>query len=102
MAWLEGYCPIPGQLIPLQWAEFRYCIQISPVCRCLLETTKISKKSCEAKVIQHSELGCSGSLMTFKRSAIKALASQQHRDCRTDQGLFYWYRGVLEYKSSSC
>ena len=35
---------------------------------CLLETTKFTKKTCEAKVSRHSKLGCSGSSMTFKRN----------------------------------
>ena len=55
----------------VQWAEFRYCLQKLPVYRCLLETTKFTKKkTCETKVSRHSELGCSGSSMTFKRYVI--------------------------------
>ena len=48
-AWHQGYCPIPGQLIPVQWAEFRYRLQISPVYRCLFETAKFSKKKKNCK-----------------------------------------------------
>ena len=47
---------------------------LSPNVTCLsvffLETTKFTKKTCEAKVSRHSELGYSGSSMTFKRYLI--------------------------------
>ena len=48
---------------------------------------------------RHSELGCSGSPMTFKCNLIKAQASHQPHVCRTDKGLRYPFRGVLENKS---
>ena len=49
---------------------------------------------------RHSELGCSGSSMTFKRNLNWAQASHQPHVCRTDQGLLrYPFRGVLENKS---
>ena len=40
--------------------------------------------------------------MTLKRNVIKAQASHQPHVCRTDQGLRYPFRGVLENKSKSC
>ena len=47
---------------------------LSPNVTCLLVFIRNyqikQKKNCEAKVSRHSELGCSGSSMTFKRNVI--------------------------------
>ena len=40
---------------------------LSPNVTCL---PNLPKKTCEAKVSRHSELGCSGSSMNFKRNVI--------------------------------
>ena len=61
-----------------------------------LKLPNLPKKTCEAKVSRHSELGSSGSSITFKRYVILALASHQPHVCRTNQGLRHPFRGVLE------